>query len=147
MEQAYLWRRQLGSASHDAGSAADDQEDGMGRESFRRKVNFSMALEVMRGSDVRYEHALEEDSGRREELSHHQLQQGHQQHHYQEPDSHQHHAQQRHYDDDDFQPQFLGGEQVVNLAAMRGGKQHHPSYSEHRQSNTRNEKHSFYRWG
>lgn len=108
---------------------AEQEEDGMGRESIRSRMNFSWAMDVIgRGDEVKYEHPLDEDQERRDELlarlNHHE----HEHHHL----HHQDHHHQDHHDEHDDQ-QLLGGDFLAGESDLR---RRHPS-----------EKHNFYKWG
>ena len=96
-------------------------EDGMERESIRRGVNFSWAVEKLHDDDqVEYKHTLDEDLLRRQESLMHNH-------------NHNHHngQQQHHYEEDHQQMLGSGG----NIQAYNQG------------DNNGEGKHNFYKWG
>merc|ERR1711879_150736 len=104
-------------------------EDGMERESIRRGVNFSWALEMLHDHDqVEYKHGLDEDLLRRQESL---LPNQH---------NHNHHngqqQQQQHYEEEDHQ-QMLGS----------GGNIQAYNHSDNNNNNGEGAKHNFYKWG
>jgi hypothetical protein len=119
----------LGSVNNNNNSQAKERlrapepqgEDGMDRESIRRSLNWSMAVEVMQGGDeVNYKHGLDEDLGRREEALH------------------------LAYDDENHQQMLGSGDNImpaVGLASYNSQRRHHHS------RRAGDERHNFYKWG
>jgi hypothetical protein len=96
-------------------------EDGMERESIRRGVNFSWAVEMLHDHDqVEYKHGLDEDLLRRQESLMHNH------------NHHNHNGQQQHHYEED-QQQMLGS----------GGNIQAYNHSD----NNGEGKHNFYKWG